>query len=107
MSCGSRGILTRAALLLPSVRDNTHRLRSRNTATQALAQGAAYRPYPFRGGRLSYRVSGIVKLTQKIARLCSKERTIGDFGLSRGPVFSLSSPPQLASRGRRLRAIFH
>ena len=50
---------------------------------------------------------GIVKLTQKIARLCSKERTIEGFGLSRAPVFSLFPPPQLSSRGRRLRAIFH
>ena len=50
---------------------------------------------------------GIVKLTQKIARLCSKERTIEGFGLSRAPVFSLFPAPQLSSRGRRLRAIFH
>jgi nucleoside-diphosphate-sugar epimerase len=35
---------------------------------------------------------GIVKLTQKIARLCSKERTIEGFGLSRAPVFSLFLP---------------
>ena len=27
--------------------------------------------------------------------------------LSRAPVFSLFPPPQLSSRGRRLRAIFH
>src|SRR5262249_30244120 len=51
-------------------------------------------------------VDGIVKLTQKIARLCSKERTIEGFGLSRTPVFSLSSSSQLSSRGRRLGAIF-
>ena len=50
---------------------------------------------------------GIVKLTQKIARLCSRERTIEGFGLSRAPVFSLFPLPQLSSRGRRLRAIFH
>jgi hypothetical protein len=52
-------------------------------------------------------IIGIVKLTQKIARLCSKEGTMGDFGLSRAPVFSLFPPPQLSSRGRRLGAIFH
>ena len=51
--------------------------------------------------------AGIVKLSQKIAHLCSKERTIEGFGLSRAPVFSLFPPPQLSSRGRRLRAIFH
>jgi hypothetical protein len=50
---------------------------------------------------------GIVKLTQKIARLCSKGRTIESFGLSRAPVFSLFPAPQLSSRGRCLRAIFH
>jgi hypothetical protein len=50
---------------------------------------------------------GIVKLTQKIARPCSKERTIEDFGLARAPVFSLFLPPQLSSRGGRLGAIFH
>ena len=51
--------------------------------------------------------SGIVKLTQKIARACNKERTIEGLGLSRAPVFSLFSPPQLSSRGRRLGAVFH
>jgi hypothetical protein len=50
---------------------------------------------------------GIVNLTQKITRLCSKERTIESFGLSQAPVFSLSLPPQLSSKGRRLGAIFH
>ena len=35
---------------------------------------------------------GIVKLTQKMARLCSKERTIESFGLSRAPVFLLFPP---------------
>ena len=50
--------------------------------------------------------TGIVQLTRKIARLCSKERTIEGFGLSRTPVFSLSSSSQLSSRGRRLGAIF-
>ena len=34
---------------------------------------------------------GIVKLTQKTARLCSKGRTMVDFGLSRALVFSLFS----------------
>ena len=29
---------------------------------------------------------GVVKLSQKIVRLCSEERTIRDFGLSRAPV---------------------
>src|SRR5262249_27364806 len=48
-----------------------------------------------------------LQLTQKIARLCSKERTIEGCGLSRAPVFSLFPAPQLSSRGRRLRAIFH
>lgn len=52
------------------------------------------------------RIPGIVKLTQKIARLCSKERTKEGFGLSRAPVFSLFPPPQLSSRGGRLGAIF-
>ena len=50
---------------------------------------------------------GIVKLMQKTALLCSKQRTIEGFGLSRAPVFSLFPAPQLSSRGRRLRAIFH
>ena len=50
---------------------------------------------------------GIVKLTQKIALLCSKERTMEDFELSRAPVFSLFPPPQPSSRGGRLGAIFH
>jgi len=40
--------------------------------------------------------TGIVQLTRKIARLCSKERTIEGFGLSRTPVFSLSSSSQLS-----------
>ena len=53
------------------------------------------------------KLKGIVKLTQKTARLCSKERTMGDFGCSRAPVFSLFPPPQLSSRRRRLGAIFH
>src|SRR5262252_2222703 len=57
------------------------------------------------GGRTPPQM-GIVKLTQKIARLCSKEKTIEGFGLSRAPVFSLFPAPQLSSRGRRLRAIF-
>jgi len=35
---------------------------------------------------------GIVKLTQKIVRLCSKERTIEDFGLSRALYFRYSHP---------------
>src|SRR5262249_20373190 len=35
---------------------------------------------------------GIVKLTQKIARQCSKERTIEDFGLSRALYFRYSHP---------------
>jgi hypothetical protein len=35
---------------------------------------------------------GIVKLTQKIARLCSEERTIEDFGLSRALYFRSSHP---------------
>jgi hypothetical protein len=50
---------------------------------------------------------GIVKLTQIIVRLCSKERTIKGLGLSRTPGFSLFPPPRLFSRGRRLGAIFH
>jgi len=51
-------------------------------------------------------VVGIVKLSQKIVHLCSKERTIGGFVLVRAPVFSLFPLPQLSSRGRRLGAIF-
>src|SRR2546430_6800067 len=47
-------------------------------------------------------LEGIVKLSQKIAHLCSKERTIEGFGLARAPVFSLFPSPQLSSRGRRL-----
>src|SRR4029453_18879660 len=47
------------------------------------------------------------QVNAKIALLCSKERTIENFGLSRAPVFSLFPSPQLSSRGRRLRAIFH
>src|SRR5262249_37315750 len=50
--------------------------------------------------------AGIVKLSQKIAHLCSKVRTIEGFGLARAPVFSLFPPPQLSSRERRLGAIF-
>ena len=52
-------------------------------------------------------LAGIVKLSQKIVHLCSKERTIGGFVLVRAPVFSLFPLPQLSSRGRRLGAIFH
>jgi hypothetical protein len=50
---------------------------------------------PQRGPRI---LTGIVKLSQKIVHLCSKERTIEDSGLSRAPVFSLFPPPQLSSR---------
>src|SRR5215471_1691763 len=57
--------------------------------------------------RFGVYASGIVKLTQKNSRACNKERTIEGLGLSRAPVFSLFSPPQLSSRGRRLGAIFH
>ena len=49
----------------------------------------------------------MVKLTQKIADLCSKARTLERCGLSRAPVLSLFPVPQLSSRGRRLRAMFH
>jgi hypothetical protein len=42
--------------------------------------------------RKEWPMTGIVKLTQKISRLCSKERTIEGFGLSRAPVFSLFPP---------------
>jgi hypothetical protein len=49
---------------------------------------------------------GIVKLTPKIARLYSKERTIEGFGLSRAPVFSLFPALQLSSRERCLRRFF-
>ena len=49
----------------------------------------------------------MVKLTQNIADLCSKARTLEGCGLSRAPVFALFPAPQLSSRGRRLRAMFH
>jgi hypothetical protein len=49
---------------------------------------------------------GIVKLTPKIARLYSKERTIEGFGLSRAPVFSPFPALQLSSRERCLRRFF-
>jgi hypothetical protein len=51
--------------------------------------------------------NGIVKLTQKLARLCSKEKTVEGFGRSRAPVFSLFPPPRPSSRERRLGAKFH
>ena len=50
--------------------------------------------------------AGIVKLTPKIARLYSKERTIEGFGLSRAPVFSPFPALQLSSRERCLRRFF-
>jgi alkylhydroperoxidase family enzyme len=50
---------------------------------------------------------GHCQLNEKIARLCSKERTIYGFVLSRTPVFSSLTHPQISSRGRRLVAIFN
>src|SRR5262245_15923869 len=47
------------------------------------------------------------QLNAKNARLCSKERTIYGFVLSRTPVFSLLTHPQISSKERRLVAIFH
>ena len=51
--------------------------------------------------------AGIVNLMPKIARLCSKERTIYDFVLARTPVFSPLIHPQIFSRNRNLVAIFN
>jgi hypothetical protein len=45
-----------------------------------------------------YAGKGIVKLTQKIAHLCSKERTIEDFGLSRAQYFRYSQPLSFPQR---------
>ena len=66
-----------------------------NTARQGLGAGSC-RPW-----------GGIVNLRQKIARLCSKVRTLGGFVLSRTPGFSLLTPPQIFSRERCLGAIFN
>src|SRR5215468_7843423 len=52
-------------------------------------------------------VAYLLELTQKLARLCSKERTVEGFGRSRAPVFSLSPAPPPSSRERRLEAKFH
>src|SRR5215813_15288497 len=60
-----------------------------------------------RYARERWHITGIVKLTEKIALLCSKARTMEDFEFSRAPVFSLFPPPQPSSRGGRLGAIFH
>ena len=48
-----------------------------------------------------------LKLTQKIARLCSKERTIYGFVLARPPVFLPLTHPHISSRAKRLVAIFN
>ena len=52
-------------------------------------------------------LQGIVNLMQKIARLCSKERPIHGFVLSRTPVFSPLTQPQSFLRERPLDAIFN
>jgi hypothetical protein len=70
---------------------------------------ATERVYPVAGGLtrpLFMLPMGIVKLTPKIARLYSKERTIESFGLSRAPVFSPFPALQLSSRERCLRRFF-
>jgi hypothetical protein len=49
----------------------------------------------------------IVNFMQKIARLCSKERTMSSFVRARPPVFLPLTHPHLSSRAKRLGAIFH
>ena len=50
--------------------------------------------------------AGIVKLMQKIAHLCSKERPMHGFVVSRTPAFSPLTHAHIFSRERRLGAIF-
>src|SRR5262245_1077039 len=59
------------------------------------------------GGKRLRGLEGIVNLMQKIARLCRKERPIHGFVLSRTPVFSPLTQPQIFSRERPLDAIFN
>jgi hypothetical protein len=82
LSGGRAGL--RAAITPPSTVSRQHRMHLRP------------------GSRL-----GIVNLMQKIVRLCSKERTIDGFVLARPPVFSPLTHLQIASRERRLVAIFN
>jgi hypothetical protein len=98
------------------LQDELTQLRARMEALEARLKANSTRRVKISEGSVTKRFlcifvqsthEGIVKLRQKIARLCSKERTIEGFGRSRTPVFSLFPAPQLSSRGRRLRAIFH
>jgi hypothetical protein len=55
----------------------------------------------------SIRRRGHYQLNVKTTHLCSKERTLAGFALSRTAVFSPSAHQQIPLWGRRLSAIFH